>query len=310
MITGLPNNALDILACPNCGAFPLKEDQGEFLQCNACNSIYGSKRGTLDLRPPGYAETAAYQGDTAEAAELRNSWNSTHAGEYPGVQAAIEQANEWSFSGCRILDAGSGTGHITRWISEQVGGEPEIWAIDVSEAMCVHARRNISASKNVTITRAASDSMPFRRETFDIILERLAPINLAVAHALLRSEGWFIESGFGDSHWLEVDEVFGDRCIKFPKDELEPKERLSSFGFTETEFQTWRYTKCFALDEIISIIKFAPILHSFDQNEDAALLGKLSSKYGSSRGIDLTVEETLLWGRKSSKVIEDQSLVC
>ena len=297
-ITQQQHEALNILACPHCRAFPLRPCEDKSLLCHVCLTGYSQIAGIYDLRPPEHDESGAYQGDTPEAVALRNKWDSILLPKQPGVEAAIYQVTSRSFPGCQILDVGCATGHITRWIAERSAGGVQLWAIDVSEPMCQFAQQNCDGLNNVTVVRAVSSSLPFQNGVFDVVSERLAPMEIELAYELLRPGGWFIESGLGDLHWKEVDEVFEGRSITFPNDTMAPKQRLTWSGFTEVEYYDWRYTREYTLDEIISIIRFAPILQSFDEQEDAPLLEILRQRHGTTQGIALTNEETLLFGKK------------
>lgn len=297
----LPDNALSILSCPRCGGLPLQYHRDGALLCSVCCAVYPQRNGIFDLRPPDHDQSREYQGDPPEAARLRNRWDSTRLQHKPGVQAAIEEVARRTFPGCRVLDVGCGTGHIDRWIIERAAPGTRLWAFDVSEAMCRFAQQNCERFGQVTVIRAASRSpMPFRGGSFDVVFERLATIDVALAYEFLRPGGWFIQSGLGDANWQEVDEVFADRCIVFPKDQREPKELLIQSGFVEAEFHSWRYTDHLTLDEVVSILRFAPIVHHFDQRADASLLEILRQRWGTPEGIALTVDQTLLMGKRAS----------
>ena len=299
MADHLPENALDMLACPRCRAFPLRTRKDGSLRCSVCSTVYPQRNGILDLRPPGYDTSGNYQGDPPEAARLRNQWDATHTRSSRGVQAAIEQIARRTFSGCRILDAGCGTGHIAKWIAERAAPEIQVWTSDVSEAMCQFAQENCEGLDQVTVLRAENASLPFQKRTFDVVFARLVWIGIESAHELLRPGGWFLESGLGDAEWQEINEVFGDRCITFPKDK-KPKERLIQSGFVEAESHSWRSTQHYTLDEIVWVIRFAPILEDFDEEKDAPLLEVLRQRYGTPKGIALTCEATLLVGKKGT----------
>jgi len=197
MVDFLPDNALDILACPHCKAFPMEFQKDGSLFCSACSTMYPPKKGIFDLRPPGYDQSGEYQGDPPEEAHLRNQWDSTHLRKARGVQEAIEQTVRRTFPDCQVLDAGCGTGHLTRWIAERAASGTRLWATDVSKAMCQLAQKNCERSDQVTVIRAGSYSLPFQKCRFDVLFARLAPVDIEQAYELLRPGGWFIPNPNG-----------------------------------------------------------------------------------------------------------------
>ena len=85
--------------------------------------------------------------------------------------------------------------------------------------------------------------------------------------------------------------------ITFPRD-LEPKEALFQAGFSQAESHTWRFTKTRSLEEIITVLKYAPIVRDFGETADQPFLRELAAFYGDKDGIRLTEGESLFIGRK------------
>jgi SAM-dependent methyltransferase len=198
-----------------------------------------------------------------------------------------------------VLDAGCGTGHLARIISES-HPDVTILATDVSFPMCRLAAKNCCGHP-VMIVRTPTSKIPpipFRNSVFDIVLNRLAPMDPVESFRLLRSGGYAVEAGLVDAHWQEIEQVFGkDRMITFPRD-LEPKEALFQAGFSEAESHSWRFTKTRSLKEIIMVLRYAPILRDFDETADRPFLSKLEDLYGDKDGIRMTEGESLIIGRK------------
>jgi SAM-dependent methyltransferase len=150
--------------------------------------------------------------------------------------------------------------------------------------------------------------MPLRDSVFDIVLNRLAPMDPLESFRLLRPGGYAVEAAWVDAHWQEIEKVFGkDRTITFPRD-LEPKEALFQAGFSEAESHAWRFTKTRSLKEIIIAIRYAPILRDFDETADRPFLSKLEDLYGDKDGIRLTEGESLIIGRKDDLTRDVDSL--
>ena len=286
-----------LMACANCQSVAELKLQGDQLQCRDCSAVYKIANGVLDLMPPSYK---GYQGDSAEAAALRDAHNRQTL--YEDTVHCRNLLDQLIRPKAQVLDAGCGTGNLARIISES-HPDATIIATDVSFAMCRLAVKNCYGRPVMVVRTPTTKNppMPFRNSVFDIVLNRLAPMDPEESFRLLRLGGYAVESGFGDAHWQEVEEVFGkDRMITFPR-AREPKEALFQAGFGEAESHSWRFTKTRSLREILTVLRYAPILHAFNETADEPLLSKIEVLYSDQDEIRMTEEELLIIGRKSSR---------
>jgi SAM-dependent methyltransferase len=282
------------VACTNCQSVTKLKLQDNQVRCRDCNATYKIIDGVLDLMPPSYS---GYQGDSKEAATLRDAHNrQTLREDTAHLYSAFDQLLRPK---ALVLDAGCGTGRLARIISES-RPDVTIIATDVSLPMCRLAARNCCGHP-VMIVRTPTSTippMPFRNSVFDIVLNRLAPMDPVESFRLLRSGGYAVESGLGDAHWQEIGEVFEkERMITFPRD-LEPKEALFQAGFGEAESHSWRFTRTRSLKEILMVLRYAPVLRAFHETADRPLLNKLEDLHGGKDGIRMTEGESLIIGRK------------
>ena len=198
-----------------------------------------------------------------------------------------------------MLDAGCGTGQLARIISES-HLDLTIIATDVSLPMCRFAAKNC-IGRQVLVVRTPSSKdppMPFREARFDIVLNRLAHMDLDESFRLLRPGGYPLSAWLIEAYWQEIGQVFAqDRLITFPQD-LEPKEALFQAGFSQAESHEWRSRKTRPLEEIITVLNYSPILHGFDETTDRPFLRHLEKLYGDEGGIRMTEGESLVIGRK------------
>jgi SAM-dependent methyltransferase len=282
---------IQAVVCTNCQSVNKLKLQDDHVLCRDCDASYKIIDGVLDLIPSGYS---GYQGDSMEAAALRDAHNrQTLREDTTHLRSAVDQLLQ---PNTLVLDAGCGTGHLARIISES-HPEVTIIATDVSLPMCRLAARNCY-SHPVMVVRTPSSAMPFRNSVFDIVLHRLAPMDPAEAFRLLRSGGHVITAGFVDTHWQEVKQVFPkDRVITFPRD-MEPEDALLQAGFGQAESHSWRFTKTRSLKEIIMMLRYSPTLHGFDETADRPFLSKLEELYGDKDGVCLTEGESLIIGQK------------
>lgn len=289
------------VACTNCQSVTKLKLQDDQMRCQDCNATYKIIDGVLDLMPPSYS---GYQGDSMEAALLRDAHNrQTLREDTAHLRSTFDQVLRPK---ALVLDAGCGTGHLAKIISES-HPDVTIIATDVSLPMCRLAAKNCCGHPVMVVRTPTSKipPMPFRNSVFDIVLNRLAPMDPAESFRLLRSGGYAVNAGLVDAHWQEIRQVFAeDRLITFPRD-LEPKEALFQAGFSEAESHSWRFTKTRSLGEIIVVLRYAPILRDFDETADRPFLSKLEDLYGDKDGIRVTEGESLIIGRK-----DDLARVC
>ena len=287
-------SGIQAVECMNCHSgtkLELKDDQ---LRCPDCSAIYEIVDGVLDLMPPNYS---GYPGDRMEEAVLRDAHNRQRLREDTAhLRSALDQLLR---PNALMLDAGCGTGQIARMISES-HPDVTIIATDVSFPMCRLAAKNCRDNPVMVVRTPTSTipPMPFRSSHFDIVLNRLADMDPVESFRLLRPGGYAVEAGLVDAHWQEIRQVFTkDRLITFPRD-LEPKEALFQAGFNEAESHSWRHFKTRSMKEIITVLKYAPILSDFDEMADRPFLNRLEDLYGDKDGIRLTEGKSLIIGRK------------
>jgi SAM-dependent methyltransferase len=282
------------LACTNCRSATKLIVQDDQIRCRECNANYEITDGVLDLMPPNYR---GYQGDSMEAAALRDTHDRQVLRENTAhLRSALDQILRPE---SLVLDAGCGTGRLARIISQS---HPDVLIIatDVSLPMCRLAAKNC-CGRQVMVVRTPTSKippMPFRNSVFDIVLNRLAPMDPVESFRLLRSGGYAVRARWVDAFWQEISQLFAkDRLIRFPTD-LEPKEALFQAGFSEAESHAWRLTKTRSLKEVVMVLRYAPILRDFDETADQPLLSKLEALYGDKDGIRLTEGESFVIGRR------------
>jgi SAM-dependent methyltransferase len=282
------------VACMNCRSatqLSLSDDQ---LHCRDCGASYRIIDGVLDLMPPSYD---GYEGDSMEAATLRDAHNHiTLRNDTVNSRSTLDRLIQPQDL---LLDAGCGTGYLARLISES---HPDLTIIctDVSLPMCRLAVKNCRDHPVLVVHTPTTKipPTPFRDSLFDIVLNRLAPMDPVESFRLLKPGGYAVDAEYIEAHWQEIRQVFPkDRLITFPR-ELEPKEALFRAGFNQAESHAWRYTKTRPLKEIIVMLRYSPVLRDFDETADQPFLRALEDLYGDKGGIRMTEGESVVIGRK------------
>ena len=184
------------VACTNCQSVTELELQDDQIRCRDCNATFNIIDGVLDLMPPSYS---GYQGDSEEAATLRDDHNRQALREQTAhFRSVLDQILRPK---ALVLDAGCGTGHLARIISES-HPDVTIIATDVSLPMCRLAAKNC-CDHPVMVVRTPTSKippMPFRNSVFDIVYNRLAGMDPEESFRLLRSGGYAVEAGLGDAY--------------------------------------------------------------------------------------------------------------
>jgi ubiquinone/menaquinone biosynthesis C-methylase UbiE len=98
--------------------------------------------------------------------------------------------------GERILDIGTGTGHLAFDIAVETGGANEFVGVDISEDMLAIARERCADYSAIKFETSNVYDLPFPNESFDVVnsvqvFEYLddVPKALAEAYRVLRSDG-------------------------------------------------------------------------------------------------------------------------
>lgn len=162
--------------------------------------------------------------------------------EWPGMAFIVQRVAELSRTRASILEVGAGTGHLTRWMAEACGSGTSIHAFDFSWPALERIKARTEGLSSVTLFRGnARGAMPFLPESFDIIVQRLAPFSPkgacqadkdARALALLRPGGWCLFAGWEDEAGWTV------------------QNRLEN-GFSRAEHHRWAYPYDYTDDEVI-----------------------------------------------------------
>jgi ubiquinone/menaquinone biosynthesis C-methylase UbiE len=112
-----------------------------------------------------YSDKAAYFD-----ANVGAPWASTEYGpdEVDKLDRLFQQTGP--LRGFRILEPGCGTGRLTEILSDQVGQEGSVVALDISPRMIDVARLRTAERKNVEIHLCAMEDFPLGVNSYDLVL--------------------------------------------------------------------------------------------------------------------------------------------
>jgi len=153
--------------------------------------------------------------------------------ELSGMAFCMQEIARRTGAGIRILEAGMGTGHFTRWLAEAAAPGTEIYAFDCSWPILHTAQANLQGLTAVNLFRAnARGRLPFLDASFDILFLRLVPLgphgmsNVTRGYQILKPGGWYFEAGWDR-------EQFEDTWTAW----------AMKHGFKQAEQHTWQYPR-------------------------------------------------------------------
>ncbi|MFQ5909721.1 MAG: class I SAM-dependent methyltransferase [Thermoplasmata archaeon] len=198
--------------------------------------------------------------------------------------------------GSKLCDIGCGTAHIVAKLTEHCR-DPSLIGLDTSQAMLRVAAERSANSQNVILVRGDGLRLPFRNETFDIVITRLAEYSPLEAFRVLRNGGCFFEYGLGPEANKEIAEFFPDRIEEenffFPRHptdwKMEVCDEILDAGFSvervedHTDIEIYESTS-----ELMDLIEMVPLVQDFDRNRDRKRIDDLKQRYGTKTGIPIT----------------------
>jgi SAM-dependent methyltransferase/uncharacterized protein YbaR (Trm112 family) len=171
---------LDYIACPECNgdlegnfeAWDGDEAMDGRLTCVGCSAEYPVVRGVPRMN-------AAMTGLENVARTFGYEWRSFHEGQFEDDTVFGRSSDEdWSYfleglgvdesdlAGKAVLDAGCGSGRLTRQIGEHGAGI--VIGVDMNDAV-EHVYRSTRDAQNVHIVQGNIMSLPFKRHVFDLV---------------------------------------------------------------------------------------------------------------------------------------------
>jgi SAM-dependent methyltransferase/uncharacterized protein YbaR (Trm112 family) len=171
---------LDYVACPDCGGdlkgtfqeWDGKEAMEGSLDCAACASGFPVVRGVPRMN-------AAMSGLENVARTFGYEWRSFHEGEFEDETVFGRTPEEdWSYfleglgvnesdlQGKTVLDAGCGSGRLTRQIGDHGAGI--VIGVDMNDAV-EQVYRSTRDAENVHIVQGNIMRLPFKRDAFDLV---------------------------------------------------------------------------------------------------------------------------------------------
>jgi len=145
-----------------------------------------------------------------------------------------------------LLDVGCGTGNFLTPVIAQLNNEGLAIGMDISTGVMSKAIQQCRSAKGkVKFTRGDAESIPFRDESFDVVmanfmLYHVSDILKAIGemHRVLRRGGTFLVATGSKTSYEEIRQVHKEALANFPDSQLTPISR--SFGFYRFNLENGR----------------------------------------------------------------------
>ncbi|MFW3171410.1 putative RNA methyltransferase [Geodermatophilus sp. CPCC 206100] len=193
-----PARAVELLACPVCGAglAALPGDTG--LRCAAGHSFDRARQGHVTLLPPGHVPPS---GDSAPMVADRAAFLA--AGHYDGVTAALADAviaADGPPPGS-LLDLGGGTGHHLAGVLDRL---PDAVGVVLDSSRYAARRAAAASPRALAVVADTWAAVPVRDAAVDRVLVVFAPRNGPETARVLRPEGRLVVVTPAADHLAEL----------------------------------------------------------------------------------------------------------
>ena len=225
---------MSLYKCPKCNLQLIKIDRT--YKCSNSHSYDISKKGYVNLMLANQGHSLL-EGDSKTMIDARTRF--LNDGFYKPLQEklyniiySLINKNDHTY----FLDAACGEGYYTNFIHQNISFTNIIdtYGIDISKSAINAASsiKNINKLQNINYSVGNLDYLPFLNNSFSILLNCFAPINVLEFSRVLKKEGYFIRVLPGKFHLYELKEfLYEEIHLNVPKD-----DNLNDF-ILENEYQ-------------------------------------------------------------------------
>src|SRR3989339_664992 len=198
----------------------------------------------------------------------------------------IEKQPPWNYNGFAknlvkksksILDVATGGGEIFSSFAPFHGN---VIAIEGYKPNIAVAKKNLSSLGVKVIESEDTRIWPFKREEFDLVLNRHGGINISETYRVVENNGVFLTQQVGGDNFIDLMAEFNTKP-KWTENELEiVVEKMEEIGFGIKEAKKWRGKRIFKdVGAIVYLLKAVPwIVDDFSVDSHLSYLEKLQKK--------------------------------
>ena len=199
-----------------------------------------------------------------------------------------------------VLDIGTGGGELLRTLAARSSWSRVI-ALDHAERMATVAVDGLVGIAHVAVADVAG--LPLMSESFDLILERHASVDVTEVSRVLRPGGAFVTQQVGPRNTQSIFDAFGwgSNWEQFADDDPPPQRcdelarRFAALGHDIERVDEYEVGYAFEdLDSLVFFLKAAPFPEDFDPGRHVDAVNRLLAANLSDRGIETTEHRELL----------------
>lgn len=179
-----------------------------------------------------------------------------------GNQAFLQLARSLITQSGLTLEIGTGTGVMPCWLGPL---NKKMICVDFSANMLKIAKKNCKNFPNIKFIKADLNFLPFKKNTFDLVIKRLASDNLKEVRRVLKQNGSFLNFTNGQKDGKELKEMFG---LSLHESTQEYRKKLLNYGFTLKLSKKFLFKEIYHdLKILIKILEITPLLPDFSEKK-------------------------------------------
>jgi ubiquinone/menaquinone biosynthesis C-methylase UbiE len=219
-------------------------------------------------------------------------WRATTPWDYEHVVAAYAETR------MQALDVGTGGGEVIARLGKVLG---RVVAVDHKLPMAMTAQARLSGSADVVV--ADGRALPFVDATFDIVLDRHAPVFMPEFARVLRPGGLFITQQVGGRNMQSIFDAFGwgSNAKQWGQAQtfgaIKSAARASGLKTLRAEEYEVEYALA-DIESLVFILTYVPFPEPFDPVCHVAGVNRLLAESADEQGIKTTEHRVLLVARK------------
>ncbi len=206
----------------------------------------------------------------------------------------------------RVLDVGTGGGEIFLGLAPYCGRGV---GTDISPQMISTARDNLpeELAHKVSFEVTTANDLRFPDESFDVVLDRHAPMNTGEIHRVLRPSGVFVTQQVGSKNTANIHEVFGvdpDRVFgRSHSEEMRARiERFEDLGCGVEARGEYNVRYWFLdVESLMFWLKAIGVQPELDIERHWRQVDEIVERYGTPEGIETNEHRELLIVRKRER---------
>lgn len=284
----LVNKFISVFKCPIC-SFSMEIKDFKSIVCLNGHAYDFAKQGYINFMMQ-HSSKGSYDKKMFEARRNIIVRSGIFTPLHDAIIGILKEEHNVDEAPLNVLDAGCGEGSNLSEVIYRCGQKAVTgFGLDISK----EAIKLASAQYEEKVWLVGDlSNFPFKEQTFDVILNILAPSNYKEFNRLLREKGMLVKVVPGSEHLKELRHfLYGEKRKKVYKEDEEAAV-LFQKNFREMKSHKVKYVKKLEQSEIHHLIEMTPLSWSADKEK--------TEKFAGKQCVNITVELDILIGKKAS----------